>query len=96
MRGSVLSLLRNPTEKGREVKEEENIALRCDGCYKKNVEIQISFKAPTLLRIVASELTIKESSCRQFTLNVPSNQYFITKVNLNIFWRYLANNLPAT
>lgn len=85
MRGSVLSLLRNPTEKGREVKEEDNIALRCDGCYKKDVEFQISFKAPTLLRIVASELTIKESSCRQFTLNVPSNQYFITKVNLNIF-----------
>lgn len=96
MRGSVLSLLRNLTEKGREVKEEENIALRCDGCYKKNVEIQISFKAPTLLRIVASELTIKESSCRPFTLNVPSNQYLITKVNLNIFWCYLANNLPAT
>lgn len=96
MRGSVLSLLRNRTEKGREVKEEENISLRCDGCYKKNVEIQISFKAPTLLRIVASELTIKESSCRQFTLNVPSNQYLITKVNLNIFWCYLANNLPAT
>lgn len=93
MRGSVLSLLRNLTEKGR---EEENIALRRDGCYKKNVEIQFSFKAPTLLRIVASELTIKESSCRQFTLNVPSNQYFITKLNLNIFWRYLANNLPAT
>ena len=85
MRGSVLSLLRNLTEKGREVKEEENVALRCDGCSKKNVEIQISFKAPTLQRIVASELTIKESSCRQFTLNVPSNQYFITKVNLNIF-----------
>lgn len=85
MRGSVLSLLRNLTEKGREVKEEENIALRCDSCYKKKVEIQISFKAPTLLRIVASELTIKESSCCQFTLNVPSNQYFITKVNLNIF-----------
>ena len=96
MRGSVLSLLRNLTEKGREVKEEENISLRYDGCYKKNVEIQISFKAPTLLRIVASELTIKESSCRQFTLNVPSNQYLITKVNLNIFWCYLANNLPAT
>lgn len=25
MRGSVLSLLRNPTEKGREVKEEEDV-----------------------------------------------------------------------
>lgn len=39
MRGFVLSLLCNFIEKGCEVKEEENIVLRCDGCYKKNVEI---------------------------------------------------------
>ena len=59
MRGSVLSLLRNLTEKGREVKEEENIS----ESFVSNNDNKKNYFTITVLLFAIVILSYKRSSC---------------------------------